>query len=384
MGYFFHPNYHPVKYVAIHLTLDFNIFLTLIFNLNHFRMLRKIILPALLLTVSGASYAQSTLTGSNFNPQVGDAFALKICDTTGITPGPSGAAVTWNFSTGPNALMVTQTDTGRAVACTSTPYFSSFPASTVALKGPTVTASATTYLIANSTKLSQNGYYAAADTNLILSDPADQLQYPFTYLSSFSDPYAGILTLGPIAAHHTGTINVTCDAWGTLQLPGRTDVNVLRVKTTQVFTDSTNLFGSPIVKSYNILSYDWYKSDYHSALLTIQTVTEVGAPNPSFKFIAYAPQQISAVNDIAAAVNDVQISPNPSEGAFNVQFNAIIPQQVRISLHDITGREVAILADKQCSGRQNIHCGTQNLSKGLYFVHINSGGETLTRKLIIQ
>lgn len=347
-------------------------------------MLKEILLPILFLTVSGASFAQSTLTGANLNPQIGDAFAMKICDTTGILPGASGPSVTWNFATGSNALTVTKLDTGRAVSCSSTPYFSSFPSATIALKGPSTFGDATNYLVANSTKLAQNGYYAAPDTNLILSDVADQLRYPFTYGDGFTDTYSGILTLGPLAAHHNGTITVTCDGWGTLQLPGRTDNNVLRVKTTQLFVDSTNIFGSPVLKTYNILSYDWYKPDYHSALLTIQTVTEVGAPNPSFKFIAFAAQQISAVPNIASAVNNVALFPNPTTDNVTISFALATSQQVRISLHDITGREVALIADKHAIGKQNINYNTGQLAKGLYLVNINTGSETITRKLSVQ
>ncbi len=346
-------------------------------------MFKKII-PSCLLFISASVSAQPTLTGVNLNPVPGDAFQLKICDTTGITPGAGGASVTWNFATGANALVLTQTDTGQAVACTATPYYASFPSSTVALKGPTVMADATSYLIANSSRLAQNGYYAAPDTNLILSDEADQLRYPFTYMSSFTDTYSGMLTLGPIAAHHNGSISVLCDGWGTLQLPGRTDANVLRVKTTQVFVDSTNIFGAPLVQSYNILSYDWYKADYHTALLTIQTVTEVGATMHSFRFIAYAGAQISAVKDLSNNISDVSIAPNPAKGVCTLTMNLSERQQVRVSVTDVTGREVAVLADGEMGGKQQISYNIDMLLPGLYIVRIQAPGTNESRKLYVQ
>ncbi|GAA4460853.1 hypothetical protein GCM10023093_04350 [Nemorincola caseinilytica] len=346
-------------------------------------MLRPLLVSASLLAAT-TSFAQATLTGDNFNPHIGEAFQLRICDTTGITPGPAGASITWNFATGANGLTVTSVDTGRAVSCLSTPYFSNYPTATIALKGPSITADATTYLIANSTRLAQLGYYASPDTNLILTNAADQIRYPFTYPNTFTDTYEGTFHLNPLTAHHTGTITVTCDGWGTLQLPGRTDNNVLRVKTTQTFTDSANVFGTPIMKTYEILSYDWYKPDYHTALLTIQTVTEVGSPTPDYRFIAFAGMQITGVPDMDPTLADVQLFPTPATGELNITFSTPVTQHVRITLHDMAGREIAAIADGKYSGKQQLRYNTADLARGLYFVSVHTDAGSVTKKVVLE
>jgi hypothetical protein len=349
-------------------------------------MLKRILLSSTIVAISIASYGQATLSSANFNPVIGDAFSLKICDTTGVQPGSAGASITWNFSTGPTALNVTSLDTGYAVSCLSTPYFATFPSSTVAIKGPasTMASKSITYMIANTTTLAQNGTYYSSDTNLILTDPADQLRYPFTYMSNFSDTYSGILTMGTISAHHNGTINVVCDGYGTLSLPGRTDLNVLRVHTTQVFVDSTNVFGTPVFKTYNISSYDWYKPDYHTALLTIQTLTEVGAPYPTFKFVAFAAQQFTGVTDIKEGMTGVQVFPNPAIGAMNISYETAILQHVRVSINDIAGREIALISEKASKGKETVSFDASGIPKGLYLINIQSENGSVIRKVTLQ
>lgn len=345
--------------------------------------MHKLLLPLLLVAGSATlSFGQSTLTAANFNPVAGDApFIIKVCDTTGVTPGASGAHTTWNFT---STLHATSTDTGRAVPCTAAAVScSSFPGSTLALKGPGYL-NVTNYVAAGSTKLSQVGYWSAADTNLVMTDPMDQIRYPFTYGTSFVDTFSGMLTLSVAHAHHNGTISVTCDGFGTLMLPGRTDTGVLRVHSSQLFIDSTSLFGSPVLTSYTIESYDWYKAGYHSVLLTQQTVTQVGASSPTFRFVAYAAAQLTGVEDVANNIHSLELYPNPVQNELNIRFTATTGEQVRVSLYDMMGREVAVVADQYATGDQRLSYNTGSLPRGLYLLKVSSASQTTSRKIELQ
>jgi hypothetical protein len=340
----------------------------------------KKMLPLLLLAGSATlSYAQTTLTGTNFNMVTTDAFALKICDPAIIDTGVSGANVSWDYHT----LVATSTDTGKVKACAATPNCALFPGSTIALTGPGVTR-ATNYYSEDASSLVLRGYYSAADTTLILSDPATQFTYPFNYGTHFSDTYAGILTLGTLSAHQTGTISVTCTGWGRLILPSRTDTGVLKVHTTETFRDSTFVFGAPVVLNYVIETIAWYKPNYHSALLTINTVTQVGNSTPSYTFVAYAPTQLAGVNDLPNSLGSLNLYPNPVTDELNIDLNTKSAEQIHISLMDITGRQVAVLADNKSNGAQHIKYNTSGLTKGLYMVRVQAGSETTTRKVQIQ
>ena len=340
----------------------------------------KKLLPSLFLAGCVAtSYAQPTLTAANFNPQIGDAFVSHICDPTGVVPGPGGANVTWNF----NTLTTTSIDTGTATACSMTPDSALFPGSTYAIVSHAT--HVIPYYIASTSKLSQNGYYIATDTNGVYSDPIDQIHYPFTYLDSFADDYAGIITLDTNIVHETGTINVKCDGYGILNLPGFADSSVLRVHSTQLFVDSANLFGTAIIQTFLLETYAWYAPNYHSPLLAILITTQIGGTYTNTA-VSYAPVQVhsASVPQIQGISSSLKLYPNPAQNELNIEFNDAENEQVRISLVDVLGREVAVIGEGPATKLQQTTYNTTGIAKGLYILRLQSATETITRKIEIQ
>lgn len=344
-------------------------------------MYRKFLLPALIAALSSSAYAQSTLTAANTNPTVGDAYAIRICDGSTAVAGTGGPSAVWDFS----GLVGTTNDTNRVISCASavSPACSTYPTSNIVMSGTSVTSNANNYLNASSTSLAQVGAYIASDTNLVMSDPADQLHYPFTYLSSFSDNFSGILTVSGLAAHHNGTVNVNCDGYGTLILPSRTDTGVLRVHSTQTFTDSTNILGTPLLTSYSISSYDWYKPGYHAPLLTIQTMTELGSPSPTtYKFVAYAAANLSAVADLPGIATSLTVYPNPATNELKVSCDAT--EVPTITLYDALGKAVASATGVKNGSTYMTSIPVAQLPRGMYMLQISSGAERVTRKITLQ
>ncbi len=343
-------------------------------------MYKKLLPSLILIGCTVASYAQSTLTGANLNPQIGDAFAIVNCVPDTVTARNGGPAQTWDFT----SLVTTSLDTGNAVSCFTTTHCAMFSGTTLAVTSPQ--SDLIQYIEANSTKLSQVGYYQAADTNLVLStDPMDEIRYPFTYLDSFDDSYSGTLTFSLATANEIGSVHVVCDAYGSLHLPGSVIFpNVLRVHSTQVFTDSTDLFGTPTIDTFNISTYTWYDSGYHTAVLTISYVTQFGASSSSYQLVSYAPMQVRAagVPLVAGAASLLTVYPNPAHDELNIGYDNKTNGNVRITLIDVLGRQVAVIADGQIA--QNITYNTSGLAKGLYLLRLQSGEETITRKIEIQ
>jgi hypothetical protein len=346
-------------------------------------MLKPLLPTLFLLGLAQLAHAQSPiLTSATTDPIANEAFIFKVCDSTGVTPGPGGVSQIWNFTT----LTVTQTDTGKSVSCLSLPVgipsCGGFPGSNLVVTGHGFI-KMHEYIATSAAKRSQVGYWAASDTMLVMSDPMDELQYPFTYLNSFSDPFNGVLTLGTLSAHHTGTVTVTADGYGTLNLPGRFD-NVLRVHSNQTYRDSANLFGTPIVVVYDVNTYSWYKTGYHSALLTIATAVPVGAaPTGPQKIVSYAPQQIADVQVLTGAVAAFDLYPNPASDMLHISFEPLDNVQASITLIDALGRQ-QLIASGNYSGAQHISFNTSALPKGMYLVRLQCGTETITRKVALQ
>ncbi len=80
--------------------------------------------------------------------------------------------------------------------------------------------------------------------------------------------------------------------------------------------------------------------------------------------------------------------PNPFTSATRLRFTLSAAQRVSIAVHDVTGRRVAALADREYTpGEHSVTWnGTDNIGKhlasGLYFITVETGSQTAVRKVI--
>ncbi|MBI5170564.1 MAG: T9SS type A sorting domain-containing protein [Candidatus Eisenbacteria bacterium] len=78
------------------------------------------------------------------------------------------------------------------------------------------------------------------------------------------------------------------------------------------------------------------------------------------------------------------IAPNPARGATPVRFALPHRADVRVSVLDVQGREIAVLADGAFeAGRHAVTLDGARLSPGLFFVRVQSGGVSLARRVAI-
>jgi Secretion system C-terminal sorting domain len=81
--------------------------------------------------------------------------------------------------------------------------------------------------------------------------------------------------------------------------------------------------------------------------------------------------------------------PNPFNSSVNIPFSLPEPSNVKITIYDILGREVAILVDQNKSaGKHSIHWNGKNLNdftspSGIYFLRMEVGSFTQTQKIIL-
>lgn len=100
---------------------------------------------------------------------------------------------------------------------------------------------------------------------------------------------------------------------------------------------------------------------------------------PTFRFLVSAGGVVSALD-----LNDaeLQISPNPSNGIFNLQINNPIYNNISAVVYDVSGRAVQTYQVPQFNGSMNIDLS--RLEKGTYILLIETNGERVARKLIKQ
>ncbi len=78
------------------------------------------------------------------------------------------------------------------------------------------------------------------------------------------------------------------------------------------------------------------------------------------------------------------LSPNPSSGSSRVEFSLPTSAHVRLTLTDVQGRDVAVLADgMRAAGRYTAALEAGDLHPGMYFVRLQAQGVDLTRRLAV-
>jgi hypothetical protein len=332
-------------------------------------MFMRFLLPALVLSAASAT-AQPTLTVSTNMPVPG--LANTVFRASSATPGPAGANQTWNFS----SLTSTATATSNYAACPGAPDCGTFPSAN--LTGNEQLMGNQMFYDASSSVLSVVGVRGAGTpggpiVNTFYSDPEDYLRFPMTFNSTYTDPSKATFTLFGQPATHTATTTVHADAWGTLILPGNnTYNNVLRVKRTTAFVDSSN--GLAFITG-TATAYMWYSTAYKEFLMIIG---QVNTSQGNVTSVGWVVPGVAGVKDAESDGLAFVVSPNPAQDHIALRWAA--GMEATLSLQDLTGHTVL-----QTSGRGDAAMDVGGLPRGLYMLRATGAdGITGTQKILLQ
>lgn len=123
-----------------------------------------------------------------------------------------------------------------------------------------------------------------------------------------------------------------------------------------------------------------------SQVHALWTNDQIGTPelyytsNPTGNTVtsAYDAESVPAVLTLE------QNFPNPSTGRTHIRFEIKSAGWVRLSIHDVLGREVSVLSDGWMStGRYEIGCSTAELNSGMYGIRLQVGPKVLSRMMIV-
>lgn len=81
--------------------------------------------------------------------------------------------------------------------------------------------------------------------------------------------------------------------------------------------------------------------------------------------------------------NTLSVYPNPNNGEFNIKFNAS-SNNVDVHVFDIRGRSVFDTTYNNSSGEFNETINLATVNAGMYLLNINDGGNTITKKIIVE
>lgn len=334
--------------------------------------MRHILLSITAVAATLSSIAQPTLTAANSNPVPGDKFYGVYCNTTGVSKGPSGAAVTWDFST----LTAVGYDSIAYVACAGTTYCDTFPGSTVATEYD----GDFDYFITDASGFYYTGYGMSGGC-AIYSDYSTRMVYPFTYNSTHVDDYS--MVQAAFSTWSYGKDSMLADGWGTLILPTGTYSNVLRVRYRVYSTDSFAMTTPADVNRRLSEQYLWFMPGMHMPLLSMYFDTS-GTGTLDLWDVEYFSGTPVGVKNTKISANDATILPNPADGASHIHLNMQTAGNVQVTITDIVGRQVgAPLQQYAAKGITDINLDVAALPSGMYMVNIMTPSGAIQRKLQI-
>lgn len=94
---------------------------------------------------------------------------------------------------------------------------------------------------------------------------------------------------------------------------------------------------------------------------------------------------VSATISGRGVVTLFPVYPNPIRGRGSIRFDLPVAQNIRLSIFDLYGREIKLLANKKGDkGSHLVNFTTEGLSKQLYYIRLQTENGILTKKIIIQ
>ena len=272
--------------------------------------------------------------------------------------------------------MPTDTDTFQVVSPSASPQGGNFPGASYAVY------TAGTYQFIHNTG-AQSLLLGRDDGMslplLIYADPVLLVNRPFTYNDSFTDSFYHISAL----MQGAGTVQMTADGWGTLQLPGGNYNDVLRIRT--VFQQHDTLYGGPalVISDLTSVRYTWFDTAHKTPLLTwdsITVTTNVSAPL-TVKVVNYLETGLTTGIEPAASGN-LALRPYLNRNRLYINGNLETGLSYDIQLLDMNGK-VLVRGKERASGPGLMLPLAHSLSQGMYLLQVrDSQGRMGTAKLI--
>lgn len=339
----------------------------------------KTTLLLLLTIVSSGLSAQITIDQSDM-PSIGDNIPRKS-DTMTVHPGPggSGANQTWNF-VATSAFVINENTSVVSVA--STPNGNQFSSSNMAMTNDNAS-----YLYFNNSAQSFTTQGFAGDllgTGVINVNFASSLtlhQFPRTYGSTFTDTYGLNVTVpgasfNPIISqiNFRRTTNVVdeTDGWGQITTPFGT-YNVLRVKRTEIFTDS--IFALPIFPpTWQLVStntdttqnYSWFAKDGKLAVAEMSFDT-LGLP----KIFKWTELPGIGLGFEEQALDEISVYPNPATDILYIETKqGMAYENLNLLIYNQFGSLISNEKLNTSIGKKELSVG--DYEEGLYHWEIRS------------
>ncbi len=339
------------------------------------------------------SVAQPVIQSSHYYP-AGTILNFEIASITNVQPGPSGVNQTWNFS---NLNLTGESYTYHYLPAASTPYSNLFPSSNLGIEIKDNTNGDTTYMYQTKTNqaVSYDGNAGSDGGNtaaFINTNPQTIFEFPVGYNSTGSDYISGQMTISgggmTMEIHRYGPQTMIADGYGTLQLPGATFNNCLRLKYRQILTDSTLFTGVPFPATLSTdikTMYTWIQIVNGVAVerltMTYDTITD----NNGQQFETFCQINRSTTTGLHSEITDensITVYPNPAHDFLFLSFDELNQENFHVELLDPTGRTIRrfLFTGTESTTEKSIHL--KELPPGMYLIRLITERGIITKKFL--
>lgn len=289
----------------------------------------------------------------------------------------TGSGVTWDYSTitgypglAPNPNYI--------LDASSSPYATDFPTSDY---NDDLSNGVSAFFTNSPDSMTVQGFvFSASGTDIVMKhsvNPLIAMKYPSTVGDTYADITAGVVDVGGQTGTTTGTVNVTVDGFGTLNVGTFTHTNITRVKLVENISTSVIVMGFPVSGTVTRTVYSYYDLTNTKQPVFIHATIDVvsTALNDNYTSVYYAGNLSSSIEE--NAVNAFSIYPNPANSLATLSTDGTADNLYVINA---LGQVVYALANPKSIETVDV----SNFEKGIYIVQVTKGHAVANQKLIVE
>jgi len=103
-----------------------------------------------------------------------------------------------------------------------------------------------------------------------------------------------------------------------------------------------------------------------------------------FEFPAYLTAGIKENFTVENSISVSGFSPNPASGQTALNINCSKPLMANIQITKLMGQNIKTLSRNLIAGNTEISLDVTELKSGIYFISVEAGGQTVTKKMMVE
>lgn len=339
--------------------------------------MKRLTLLLLCAMITGLSYSQEPLTYEDMNTSIGTEF--KVNSLISSFAGSPGMDQVWDFSN----LFPEQIQNCVTFQYGNTGAESTFPDANFvyAFNFETVFQ----FFTLDEDEFTFHGIYEEGGQIFNYNDPITYIDFPAEFGNQVADPYEFSYNVNGVVGEVVGTYVAEIDGTGTLQLPWGDIPNVIRVSGVQSHTETFTTNDQTYEATYEGVLTSFFAPGYPGFLLNVSSGT-VSIPELNIETFQQQTQYLSdfeflGVDDVEI-VEDLNVFPNPSNGAFTLTFENRDQRDISLEVLDIQGRVVYAEASIGSGfGSVRHEFDLSGLRPGFYLLRLSDGDRFQGRKI---